>query len=45
MNKIASVILILTISLFVFSCDEESPAEPEPTVFDVQGENGFQGGR
>ena len=41
-NKIRSVILLL-ISFLVFSCSEETPLEPEPTFFDIQGENGFVG--
>ncbi|MBN2009988.1 hypothetical protein JW960_11650 [candidate division KSB1 bacterium] len=42
-NKTVSVILILLIGFLATSCDEKTPAEPEATVFDVQGENGFVG--
>ena len=42
MNKIGLVILLF-ISFFVFSCNENTPLEPETTFFDIQGENGFVG--
>lgn len=41
-NIIVSIILLL-IGFSVFSCIEETPLEPEPTLFDIQGENGFVG--
>ena len=42
MNKIGFVILLL-ISFLFFSCNENTPTEPEPTLFDIQGEQGFVG--
>jgi hypothetical protein len=42
MNKVGLVILLF-ISFIVFSCNENTPTEPEPTFFDIQGENGFVG--
>ena len=42
MNKI-KLILVLIISFMTISCSEDTPTEPEPTVFEVQGESGFVG--
>ena len=42
MNEIGLVILLL-ITFFASSCSKKTPSEPEATVFDVQGENGFVG--
>ena len=43
MNKFKPIILIL-ISFFAFSCSDKSPLEPEPTVYEIQGEkNGYVG--
>jgi len=29
--------------MIIISCSEETTTEPEPTFFDIQGENGFVG--
>lgn len=42
MNKVQLIPLLL-ICFFILSCSENSPTEPEPTFFEIQGENGFVG--
>jgi hypothetical protein len=42
MNKI-KLLVLLFFSFFVISCSEDTPTEPESTVFEEQGESGFVG--
>jgi hypothetical protein len=42
MNKI-KLMFALFVSFLAIACSENTPTEPEPTVFEVQGESGFVG--
>jgi hypothetical protein len=42
MRKI-KLLVIMFISIIIISCSEDSPTEPEQSVFEVQGESGFVG--
>ncbi|MCB0747351.1 MAG: hypothetical protein KDC90_07790 [Ignavibacteriae bacterium] len=42
MNKI-KLLAIIFMSIIIISCSEDSTTEPEESIFDVQGENGFVG--
>ena len=39
-----TLVILLFVGFFAFSCSEKTPLEPEPTVYEIQGEiNGFVG--
>lgn len=41
--KITSLVILLLVGFSFFSCSENTPTEPDTTLFDIQGENGFVG--
>ena len=42
-TKILSINIFILACLFIFACSKESPVEPVPDIFEVQGDNGFVG--
>jgi hypothetical protein len=43
MIHIGSVMMLLLIGVYVLSCEKDSPTQPKPTFFEIQGSKGFVG--